>query len=360
MKKIVHCADVHVSKANEQYSLSVLANIVDIAREENADVLLVAGDLFDSAADVAEMGNAVTAVIRRLPETCRAIYIPGNHEVLRASEPVSYPADVRLFVAQKKPFQTIQTDEVDFVCIPHQDDYSTYPEWELEAEPERKKRVVVAHGFVTGVSGLQFPGEEDESYLDPDLFVRLNADYVALGHVHISMQRRIEDVLMVYPGSARVWRRGELGPRHVAVVTLTRQEVHVAWRVVAAAGQERNVEITLGPDGPAEELEDLGKGWDSADTAVVSLKGLAESKQQVERVAADVRKRLGSVIREVRVERDGVVVVSGLSGQPVARRFLSLWRERLAAAGEGHASVVVRKARELGLEKIQNSLGSQK
>jgi DNA repair protein SbcD/Mre11 len=84
--KILHTSDWHVGKVLKGQSraeehAAVLAEIVDIARAEQPDLVLVAGDLFDAAAPTPPATRLVTGALSALRGTgAEVVAIAGNHD----------------------------------------------------------------------------------------------------------------------------------------------------------------------------------------------------------------------------------------------------------------------------------------
>lgn len=84
--KILHTSDWHVGKVLKGQSrvdehLAVLAEIVDIARTRRPDLVLVAGDLFDTAAPTPDATRIVTRALSALRSTgADVVAIAGNHD----------------------------------------------------------------------------------------------------------------------------------------------------------------------------------------------------------------------------------------------------------------------------------------
>ncbi len=84
--KILHTSDWHVGKVLKGQSrveeqLAVLAQVVDIARAERPDLVIVAGDLYDTAAPTADATRMVTRALSALRGTGAAVVaIAGNHD----------------------------------------------------------------------------------------------------------------------------------------------------------------------------------------------------------------------------------------------------------------------------------------
>jgi exonuclease SbcD len=84
--KILHTSDWHVGKVLKGQSrvdehIAVLAEIVDVARAERPDLVLVAGDLFDNAAPTPDATRIVTRALSALRGTGAVVVaIAGNHD----------------------------------------------------------------------------------------------------------------------------------------------------------------------------------------------------------------------------------------------------------------------------------------
>lgn len=84
--KFLHTADWHVGKtlrgrSRAEEHRAVLGEIADIATREAVDVVLVAGDLFDSAAPTAEAEEIVYRALMELAATgAEVVVVAGNHD----------------------------------------------------------------------------------------------------------------------------------------------------------------------------------------------------------------------------------------------------------------------------------------
>jgi DNA repair protein SbcD/Mre11 len=84
--RILHTSDWHVGKVLKGQSrmdehLAVLGELVDIARAERPDLVIVAGDLFDTAAPSPDATRIVTRALSALRGTGAAVVaIAGNHD----------------------------------------------------------------------------------------------------------------------------------------------------------------------------------------------------------------------------------------------------------------------------------------
>jgi exonuclease SbcD len=103
--RILHTSDWHVGKVLKGQSraeehVAVLAQVVEIARAEQPDLVIVAGDLYDTAAPSPESTRLVTRALSALRRTgADVVVIGGNHDngaALDALRPWSDAAGITL------------------------------------------------------------------------------------------------------------------------------------------------------------------------------------------------------------------------------------------------------------------------
>ncbi|MEV0900190.1 exonuclease SbcCD subunit D [Actinoplanes sp. NPDC049802] len=84
--RILHTSDWHVGKVlkgrdRRDEHRRVLAQVIEIAQAEKPDLVIVAGDLYDSAAPTADSTRLVTRALSALRRTgARVVAIGGNHD----------------------------------------------------------------------------------------------------------------------------------------------------------------------------------------------------------------------------------------------------------------------------------------
>ncbi|MCD8371718.1 MAG: exonuclease subunit SbcD [Clostridia bacterium] len=83
--KIAHTSDWHIGKKligrdrSEEFK-TVLSEIGDICREKKVELLLVAGDVFDTYTPSAEAEEIFYTAIKEIAKTCAVLIISGNHD----------------------------------------------------------------------------------------------------------------------------------------------------------------------------------------------------------------------------------------------------------------------------------------
>ncbi len=260
MAKLLHSADWHLGKHLKRFDLAAeqheaLERLLDVVDDEQPDVVVVAGDVFDSGerpplAALREWTWVTQEIVRRRPGGLPLVVIPGNHDhaeriafnahltrasglyllndLARSNEPLRIaglelfglpfhkPARVRALAHALRPDEALPAIG-DF-------DYDAAMRWlvgrALEASRGDLPRVAIAHAFVEGA------GDEGEAE-DPVMVGGAGAvragtldgfDYVALGHLHAP--RRLPGRPHVrYAGSLYPYAFDEASDKSVSIVT---------------------------------------------------------------------------------------------------------------------------------------------
>ena len=363
MKKILHCADVHLSAGEKDYSLGVLREIVDTANTEKADFLLFAGDTFDSFDDYESLKGDFSRTIKQAHSECSVLFMTGNHENLGRKNKSLSAQELGIsqdcfFDSTTAPFSLHSSGGLEFLVVSHRDDYTGYVDWSVPVK-QVKYRICVAH---TTIPELVYTGTDDgettAGVMDTDLFSRFSVDYAALGHIHSERETQYGSVKIVYPGSPRVWRKNEDGVRSVRLVELG-ESVKVTKKEISSAGQFRYFNVNLSLEGtPDADISQHAKNFNSSDWIWVELAGLIEDRQTVDEYKRSITNVFSGKVRRIDIDDAGVETCSGIASQDIARKFLQLWEARKPAT-VGDELEVWRRARAVGLGEIKKMFEAQ-
>lgn len=274
--RILHTSDWHIGRTFHGYTTidalrGVLGEMVSIVREEAIDLVIVAGDVFDSAAPAPECYTLLTDALVGLREAgAQVIVTSGNHDsaarlgfqarLLRdgihvLTDPTRLAAPITVVDAHG-PVHVYGIPYLAPAQVRH-----LWPEAELRTQAQtlqhamdlvradRAERggrsVVVSHCFAAGIEAT--PGLEREirqGSLDVvPLAVFDGPDYVALGHIHGRQQ--LSDRVR-YAGAPLHYGFGEKGRRRgVWIVDLDEAGLaSVTWRDVSVP---RRLEVLRAP-----------------------------------------------------------------------------------------------------------------
>jgi DNA repair exonuclease SbcCD nuclease subunit len=174
---VAHTSDLHIGHDGGDRGLGGLHRVLEAAEAARADVLLLAGDIFDHNRIGETLLDDVAEALARARTL--AVVLPGNHDPLledaayRRLRPVAglHVLGLDADVAELSDF------DLEVRGRPHTDYHDMHPLPEPATRAQRRS-VVMAHGhYVAG------PNDLHRAWLihDHDI-AALGADYVALGH----------------------------------------------------------------------------------------------------------------------------------------------------------------------------------
>ncbi|HWG99563.1 MAG TPA: exonuclease SbcCD subunit D [Pilimelia sp.] len=327
--KLLHTSDWHVGKVLKGQSrlaehVAVLAQVVEIARQERPDLVLVAGDLYDTPAPGAEATRVVTRALSALRGTGAAVVvIGGNHDngpALDALRPWAEAAGIALrgtvrdrpeghvvtgrtaggerwrvvalpFLSQR--YAVRATEMYDLTAAEATQTYADHVARLLARLTEDfaagdAVNLVTAH--LTVVGGLLGGGERDAhsvlGYAVPATVFPTSAHYVALGHLH-RPQQVIGPCPIRYSGSPLAVDFGEEeNTPSVTVVEVTAETAAKAREVpITAATPLRTVRGTLAELSGVE----TGEAWLRVYVREAPRAGLREEVQALLPRALEIR-----------------------------------------------------------------------
>lgn len=318
---LVHTADWHVGKlmrgrSRAEEHAAVLAEIATVAEDRSADVVLVAGDLFETAAPAPEAERVVYEALLALADTGAAVaVIGGNHDNprrLAAVAPLLELGGVRLLAAPRRPddggVQTIEAPSGQMLrlgLLPFTSQRTIVTAADLmnadaaehgQKYGERLRRVIEAlaeavleggdgdvfalmvHAMVAGGSlgGGERSAHTIFEYAVSGAAFPTGLQYVALGHLHRTQEVVSSGCPTWYPGSPLQLDFGEeQDDKHVLVVEVDPGTPATVEAVALSSGRRlRTVEGTL--DELAAMAGTTGDDWLRVRLDEPARAGLAE------------------------------------------------------------------------------------
>ncbi len=229
MVRILHTADFHLDSAfgalgeeqarqRRQECRKLMDRLVDFANEQDVELLLLAGDLFDSDDVFAQTGEDLALALSRLRG--HAVIAPGNHDrydTTGAYGRVLWPGNVHIFT------------EDSLTCF-------DFPQYDCTVWGAAFTEPAVPDGRVLDGFAVPEDGRTHLLLLHADLGVknspyrplteeqlgRTGADYAALGHQHaFSGLRRAGRTWYAYPGCVEGRGFDETGEKGVLLGTVS-------------------------------------------------------------------------------------------------------------------------------------------
>lgn len=205
--KIFHTADLHIgaevsylgSKATERRFevVSVFSKIVGYCKDNNVEICLIAGDLFDSNTAAAEFAPSVFEYISSAPEV-KFLYVAGNHDPLDAASPMkssALPENLYVFGTE---YEIKEFRDLGVRVIGRSFAHSSMKPCEFNT-------VLPEDGFVNIMLLHADLGADKNSPYNPigkEFIENSGVDYLALGHIHKRTGiSKLGSTYLSYPGS---------------------------------------------------------------------------------------------------------------------------------------------------------------
>lgn len=185
--RLLHTSDVHIGHAigvgdHLDTCICPVLAVLDAAERADADVLLIAGDLFDHGRLPSSVVDGVLSVLgdADLP----VVIMPGNHDVFDESS-LWLRADLgNVTLLDDHGGTTVSLLDgalhVWGKAMPEHDRHYR-PIADSPARPESGAYVVMGHGFHETDNSMR------SSPITPEDIAATEADYVALGHIHVRL-----------------------------------------------------------------------------------------------------------------------------------------------------------------------------
>lgn len=234
MLNVIHAADLHLDspfsglsperaaqRREEQRQLP--DRLADLVNEKQADLVLLAGDLFDGARCTRE---TVQRLSRALGRIHAPVFIaPGNHDPYTPASPYAqpiWPDNVHIFTSSIP--QKVELAALD--CTVYGAAFTReHPEQgplnHFSADGDSRLHLMVAHGNTLG---------EDYGGVTPAQIRSSGLSYLALGHIHqCSGLQRAGNTFWAYPGCPEGRGFDETGDKGVLHITLDGQQAQAQF-----------------------------------------------------------------------------------------------------------------------------------
>jgi exonuclease SbcD len=245
MLRLIHTADVHLgarhadlgeqAAAQRERQFAAFRATVDLAVAEKVDLVLIAGDLFDSNTQPRRSVERVAAELKRLADdTIRTVIIPGTHDVYDGAS--VYRAYDLAALAGLPPdtdrLVVLTPDRPDVLLAPldvvvHGRVFATKraPRSPLAGfDVAADERATWHVGLIHGSLSIPEKTEHDEVVFTNAEVAVSHLDYLALGHWHSTQRGRSGATLWAYSGAPEPVALDQDRAGNVLLVTLEERD----------------------------------------------------------------------------------------------------------------------------------------
>ena len=224
MLKLIHAADLHLDspfsglspdraalRREEQRQL--LDRLGELAQQEQADLVLLAGDLLDTGRLYPQTAQALASALGRIPAP--VFIAPGNHDPYNAASPYAlpiWPDNVHIFTSPRPEavaLPGLNCTVYGAAFTQEQNDLEPMEHFSVQGDG---LHLMVLHGNVGGAGYAP---------ISPAQIAGSGLHYLALGHIHqASGLQRAGNTYWAYPGCPEGRGFDELGEKGALAVTL--------------------------------------------------------------------------------------------------------------------------------------------
>lgn len=358
--KIIHAADFHLDSPFDGLSAAkatvrrreqreLLSALVQTATDEDADLMLLSGDLLDGGTSFRETGDELVAALEKSP--CPVFISPGNHDYYSDRSPyarLKLPDQVRVFTKNAIRFYSVPGAEArvygaaftDRSCKPVLRGFHA----------ERKTGIynlLCMHGEVGNPASVYNPISAED-------IAASGMDYIALGHVHkASGLQKSGNTWFSWPGCPEGRGFDETGEKTISVVTLDGNEANLETRSIAKR-RYQSLELDISGKDPLLLIHTSLPEDPSEDIYRITLTGTSKCSPDLQRLHQNLDGMFFSLQLLDRTappadlwEAVGDDTLRGL--------FLSKLKARFDAAQDEEQKLRIEQAVRWGLAALENA-----
>ncbi len=355
--RLVHTADVHLGHSSKAFGTAAAAHrqrlreafarCVACCTERDAQLFIIAGDLFDSPRPPEGAVQFVLAQLNALSAhspPVLTVVAPGTHDAIQPGsiyerwQAQGLPPGVHL-LTREQPTVNLAELGVAVSFAENVDD--------LHPDAAARWNIGVIHGSV------QIPGlvDDDAVIFTQDQLAATGLDYVALGHWHSFHEYRCGTVTAAYPGSPEIIGLDQAERGQALVVDLGEDGGVTCEQVTTGTLRYREQEFDLADFRSGEELIQRILEAAGADIILdVRLTGITPPELVLD--LDEVTERVAGQFFRVRVVDDSHPDWAEAEAEPpglISGRFRQLMKERFEAAESDQQRQIIERARTLGL-----------
>lgn len=361
--KWLHAADLHLDsplRGLDRYegapverfrkaTRRALEHLVDLCLDEEVDLVLLAGDLFDGDWKDYATGLFFAKQMSRLREgEVQVVWIRGNHDAAsRLTKHLGLPKNVRE-LATRRP-ETIELPELG-VAVHGQG----FPKRAVTEDLAARYPEPVPGAWNIGLLHTALGGRQGHAPYAPtsvEVLRQRGYDYWALGHVH-AREVVAADPWIVFPGNLQGRHLRETGPKGATVIEVEQDRIaSVDHRVLDAVRWER-VEVDLGDAASADDAVDLARdalevAQEAADDRPLAVRLVLTGATRAHRPLQRDRERTEETLR---------ALATDLPGEELWLADMAFETDALGASVSPGAGAATLGAVPAALERLDRSL----
>ena len=354
MTKILIAADLHLSVTEKSYSFSVFDEILENAK--NYDALFLLGDTFNTFEDAEKLKEEFS---KKSEIYNKNIYLlKGNHEYLKSGginlSKLKFANNIKII----ENIDFINLDNLDILAVAFSENYNIDNDFLKRVENlKEKNRIFLGHGIVEGTLWA-IEENEESAFIPIEIIKKVNPNIAVIGHIHKQMEINIENINIIYSGSARVWRKSksEMGARKCLALNIDCDSITKNYIDLKSAGEYRVYNLNI--NDIDLKIENIYKNWNYKDIIDINIYGIIEDEIQLEIKKKEIINKYLEFVREINIKNSNLFFLENALNENIIKEFLKV-ADEFKSDSEEYLEIV-ELAKRIGIEKISLALQNKK
>lgn len=356
MIKILIAADLHLSVTEKSYSFSVFDEILENAK--NYDALFLLGDTFNTFEDAEKLKEEFS---KKSAIYNKNIYLlKGNHEYLKSGginlSKLKFADNIKII----ENIDFINLDNLDILAAAFSENYNIDNDFLKRLENlKEKNRIFLGHGIVEGTLWA-IEENEESAFIPIEIIKRVKPNLAIIGHIHKQMETNIENINIIYIGSARVWRKSksEMGARKCLALNIDCDSITKNYIDLKSAGEYRVYNLNI--NDIDLKIESIYKNWNYKDIIDINIYGIIEDEILLENKKKEIINKYSKYAREINIKSANLFFLENAYNENIIKEFLNVAEEFESKSVDDEYLEIVELAKYIGIEKISLALQNKK
>lgn len=356
MTKILIAADLHLSVTEKSYSFSVFDEILENAK--NYDALFLLGDTFNTFEDAEKLKEEFS---KKSEIYNKNIYLlKGNHEYLKSGginlSKLKFAENIKII----ENIDFINLDNLDILAVAFSENYNIDNDFLKRIENlKEKNRIFLGHGIVEGTLWA-IEENEESAFIPIEIIKRVKPNLAIVGHIHKQMEINIENINIIYIGSARVWRKSksEMGTRKCLALNIDCDSIIKNYIDLKSAGEYRVYNLNI--NDIDLKIENIYKNWNYKDIIDINIYGIIEDEILLENKKKEIINKYSKYAREINIKSANLFFLENAYNENIIKEFLNVAEEFESKSVDDEYLEIVELAKYIGIEKISLALQNKK
>ena len=375
MFKLLHASDIHIgakfssfgekAAAQRQALLDAFAKIINLAISEQVQLLLIAGDLFDSNFPSYQSVSFVKGQLKKLDNAgIRAVILPGTHDCLSRDsifKRENFTAGMaHVFIFDNPEETQKEFPELDLTIFGKPNLSNKSPDSPLAflkvRDSESKYKIAMAHGSVQ-IEGKAAPDDLPISFQD---IADSGMDYIALGHWHGAQDFSSGKVKAWYAGSPEITYqegKGGLGQGYALIVEIGQNGTNVSpIKITDKEIKEINFDLQIFENKKEALYQEIEKLANPNLILSVSLSGFADAENLLsfQKIEEDFQNKFFYIkVKNNLSLRLEDVNSRNYPEELVLGQFVRVMQDKISKATNDEEKSILKDALQIGIAELE-------